>query len=73
MLAQTAKDDDGAAWLLMPARVYSSSFSSRRLLPAWHVAIVGRFHFIRCKPKKATDLPVLDTPKGPFLPIFQSF
>ena len=73
MLAQAAKGDDGEAWLLLPARVFQSLFSSRRFLPAWHVAIVGRFHFIRCKPKKATDLPVLDTPKGPFLPISQSF
>ena len=72
MLAQAAKDETGAAWLLLPVRVFRSPFSSRRFIPAWHVAIVGRFHFIRCKPKKATDLPVLDTSKGPFLPIFQS-
>jgi hypothetical protein len=51
---------------------FPSPFSSRRFLPAWHVAIVGRFHFILRKPKKATDLPILDTSKGPFLPIFQS-
>jgi hypothetical protein len=73
MLAQAAKDQIGAAWLLLPARVFPSLFSSRRFLLAWHVAIVGRFHFIRRKPKKATDLPILDTSKGPFLPIFQSF
>jgi hypothetical protein len=72
MLAQSAKGDLGAAWLLLPARVFQSPFSSRRFLPAWHVAIVGRFHFILRKPKKATDLPILDTSKGPFLPIFQS-
>jgi hypothetical protein len=72
MLAQAAKDQFGAAWLLLPVRVFPSLFSSRRFLPAWHVAIVGRFHFIRRKPKKATDLPILDTSKGPFLPILQS-
>jgi len=40
MLAQAAKGDLGAAWLLLPARVFPSLFSSRRFLPAWHVAIV---------------------------------
>ncbi|MBS9770383.1 MAG: hypothetical protein J7F05_07780 [Trichodesmium erythraeum GBRTRLIN201] len=44
MLAQAAKGDDGAAWLLLTARVIPSLFSSRRFLPAWHVAIV---HSIR--------------------------
>ncbi|MCR9193016.1 MAG: hypothetical protein NXI01_10305 [Gammaproteobacteria bacterium] len=73
MLAQAAKGDDGEAWLLLPARVFQSPLSSRRFLPAWHVAIVGRFHFIPRKPKKATGLLILDTSKGPFLPIFQSF
>ena len=73
MLAQAAKDETGVAWLLLPARVFPSPFFFRRFLPAWHVAIVGRFHFIRRKPKKATGLPILDTSKGPFLPISQSF
>ena len=41
MLAQAAKDQIGAARLLLPARVFPSPFSSRRFLPAWHVAIVG--------------------------------
>jgi hypothetical protein len=72
MLAQAAKDQIGAAWLLMPARVFQSPFFNRRLLPAWHVAIVRRFHFFLRKPIKATVLPILDTSKGPFLPIFQS-
>jgi len=40
MLAQAAKGDDGEAWLLLPARVFQSPLSSRRFLPAWHVAIV---------------------------------
>ena len=52
---------------------FPSQFSSRRFLPAWHVAIVGRFHFILRKPMKATVLTILYTSKGPFLPIFQSF
>jgi len=73
MLAQAAKGDDGEAWLLLPAWVFQSLFSSRRFLPAWHVAIVGRFHFFFVRPVKATGLPILDTSKGPFLPIFQSF
>ncbi|WP_421947407.1 hypothetical protein [Phaeodactylibacter xiamenensis] len=73
MLAQAAKGDLGEAWLLLPVRFFSSSFSSRRFLPAWHVAIVGRFHFIRRKPKKATVLPILDTSQGPFLLIFSIF
>ncbi|WP_425422227.1 hypothetical protein [Phaeodactylibacter xiamenensis] len=66
------KDEIGEAWLLLPAAGFSFSFFNRRFLPSLSVAIVGRFHFIRCKPKKATDLPILDTSKGPFLPIFQS-
>jgi len=41
MLAQAAKGQIGAAWLLLPARVFQSPFSSRRFLPAWHVAIVS--------------------------------
>jgi hypothetical protein len=45
MLAQAAKDQLGAAWLLLPVRVFPSPFFNRRFLPAWHVAIVGRFHF----------------------------
>jgi hypothetical protein len=45
MLAQAAKDDLGEAWLLLTARVFPSPFFNRRFLPAWHVAIVGRFHF----------------------------
>jgi hypothetical protein len=73
MLAQAAKGDLGEAWLLLPARVFPSLFSSRRFLPAWHVAIVGRFHFFLRKTYiKATVLPILDTSKGPFLLIFQS-
>jgi len=47
MLAQAAKDDDGKAWLLMPAWVFQSPFSSRRFLPAWHVAIVACRRFFR--------------------------
>jgi hypothetical protein len=73
MLAQAAKGDNGAAWLLLPVRVFQSPFSSRRFLPAWHVAIVGRFHFILRKPIKATGLPILETSKGPFLLISQSY
>jgi hypothetical protein len=46
MLAQAAKDQIGAVWLLLPARIFQSPFFNRRFLPAWHVAIVGRFHFI---------------------------
>jgi len=45
MLAQAAKGDDGEAWLLVPARVFQSPFFFRRLLPAWHVAIVGCRNF----------------------------
>jgi hypothetical protein len=45
MLVQAAKGELGEAWLLMPARVFPSLFFNRRFLPAWHVAIVGRFHF----------------------------
>jgi len=47
MLAQAAKDQIGAAWLLLPARVFQSPFSSRRFLPAWHVAIVACRWFFR--------------------------
>jgi hypothetical protein len=73
MLAQAAKDQLGAAWLLLPVRVFPSPFFNRRFLPAWHVAIVGRFHFFLRKTYiKATVLPILDTSKGPFLLIFQS-
>jgi hypothetical protein len=50
MLVQAAKGELGEAWLLMPARVFPSLFFNRRFLPAWHVAIVGRFHFILRKP-----------------------
>jgi hypothetical protein len=46
MLAQAAKGNLGAAWLLLTARGFLSPFFNRRFLPAWHVAIVGRFHFI---------------------------
>ncbi len=45
MLAQAAKGDDGAAWLLVPARVFQSPFFIRRFLPAWHVAIVVASRF----------------------------
>jgi hypothetical protein len=50
MLAQAAKGDDGEAWLLLPARIFKSPFSSRRFLPAWHVAIVGRCFQFLCLP-----------------------
>jgi hypothetical protein len=73
MLAQAAKGETGAAWLLLTARVFQSPFSSHRFLPAWHVAIVGRFHFILRKLKKRPVLTILDTSKGPFVLIFQSF
>jgi hypothetical protein len=53
MLAQAAKGECGEAWLLLPVRVFQSLFSFRRFLPAWHVAIVGRFHFIRRDPNKS--------------------
>jgi hypothetical protein len=53
MLAQAAKGDLGAAWLLLPTRIFPYPFPSRRFLPAWHVAIVGRFHFILLKPNKS--------------------
>jgi hypothetical protein len=46
MLAQAAKGKTGAAWLLLPARVFQSPFFSRRFLPAWHVAIVMGCRFI---------------------------
>jgi hypothetical protein len=52
---------------------FSSPFSFRRFLPAWHVAIVGRFHFFLRKPMKATVLPVLDTSKGRFYRFFNLF
>ena len=73
MLAQAAKDEDGEAWLLLPARVFQSLFFNRRFLPAWHVAIVGRFHFFLREPIKATVLPILDNSKGPFLLILRSY
>jgi len=53
MLAPAAKGQIGEAWLLLPERVFQSPFSSRRFLPAWHVAIVGRFHFFLRKPIKS--------------------
>jgi hypothetical protein len=72
MLAQAAKGDDGAAWLLLPARVFQSLFSSRRFLPAWHVAIVGRFHFFLRKSIKSDRFTNSGYFKRAVLPIFQS-
>jgi hypothetical protein len=72
MLAQAAKGDLGEAWLLLPARVFQSPFSSRRFLPAWHVAIVGRFHFILRKTYKSDRFTDSGYFKRAFLLIFQS-
>jgi hypothetical protein len=46
MLAQAAKGEFGAAWLLLTAADFHSSFFNRRFLPSLCVAIVMGCRFI---------------------------
>jgi hypothetical protein len=70
IIAQAAKGEFGAAWLLMTAADFHSSFFNRRFLPSLCVAIVMGCRFILLPISKKGPFQILDYPKGGYSILF---